>query len=128
MSAIETVIAFIDHLNGMRQEKAWALLAPDVVYHNIPMAPVSGPAGVKAVFDQIPCDAMDWITHAIAESVAPDGHAQVLTERTDRFRLSGGRWVELRVMGNFEVVDGRITAWRDYFDLGQWMAQMAPPA
>jgi limonene-1,2-epoxide hydrolase len=29
-------------------------------------------------------------------------------------------------MGVFEVLDGKITAWRDYFDLGQWMAQLSP--
>ena len=54
----------------------------------------------------------------------PDG--TVLTERTDRFLLKDGRWVELRVMGSFEVVDGQITAWRDYFDLGQWARALAP--
>lgn len=121
MTATDTVNAFIGHLNAMRLDDAWTLLAPDVVYHNIPMQPVTTPAGVKAVFDQIPATAMDWIVHASAES---DGH--VLNERTDRFRLADGRWVELRVMGCFEVHDGLISAWRDYFDLGQWMAQMAP--
>lgn len=133
MTATKIVNQFIDHLNAMRLDDAWALLASEVVYHNMPMQPVIGPAAVQAVFDQIPCEAIDWIVHAIAECRAPteggpDCACQVLTERTDRFRLKGGRWVELRVMGNFEVLDGRITAWRDYFDLGQWMAQMAPPA
>ena len=76
---------------------------------------------MKAVFDQIPFTAVQFITHHSAE------HDQtVLNERTDRFRLTDGRWVELRVMGVFEVQDGKITAWRDYFDLGQWMAQLAP--
>jgi limonene-1,2-epoxide hydrolase len=121
MTATDTVNAFIGHLNALDYAAAFALLSDDIVYHNIPMSPVVGPASVKAVFDQISATAIDWIVHASAEH---DGH--VLNERTDRFRLPGGRWVELRVMGSFEVLDGRITAWRDYFDLGQWMAQMAP--
>ena len=25
-------------------------------------------------------------------------------------------------MGTFEVVDGKITAWRDYFDMNQFMS------
>ncbi|MFN3370850.1 MAG: limonene-1,2-epoxide hydrolase family protein [Sphingomonadaceae bacterium] len=123
MTPAETVDSFIARLNAMDLDGAFALLAEDVVYHNIPMAPVTGPAAVRAVFAQIPCDAMDWIVHA---SAAAGG--KVLNERTDRFRLKDGRWVELRVMGIFEVADGRIAAWRDYFDLGQWMAQMAPAA
>ena len=36
-------------------------------------------------------------------------------ERLDRHRLAGGR-VELPVTGVWEVHDGRITLWHDYFD------------
>lgn len=122
MTPIATVEAFIAHLNAMELDKAWSLLAPDVVYHNIPMAPVTGPAAVKAVFDQIPMKGMDWETHAIAST----GGNVVLTERTDRFTLMDGREVALKVMGAFEVEGGKITRWRDYFDLNQWMVQMAP--
>ena len=47
----------------------------------------------------------------------------VLTERVDRFLLNG-RKVELPVMGAFEVgPDGKIRAWRDYFDLATWTKQ-----
>jgi len=42
----------------------------------------------------------------------------VLTERVDTFVRSAGS-VGLPVMGTFELADGRITAWRDYFDLAQ---------
>jgi limonene-1,2-epoxide hydrolase len=37
-----------------------------------------------------------------------------------------GREVALKVMGAFEVEGGKISRWRDYFDLNQWMVQMAP--
>jgi limonene-1,2-epoxide hydrolase len=40
----------------------------------------------------------------------------VLNERTDRFG-KGGTWVSVAVAGVFEVRDGRITLWRDYFDM-----------
>ena len=29
-------------------------------------------------------------------------------------------------MGAFEVNDGKITAWRDYFDMNQFTSQMSP--
>ena len=45
-------------------------------------------------------------------------------ERVDRF-LMNGRWVELKVMGAFELRDGKISAWRDYFDMGQFQSAMA---
>jgi limonene-1,2-epoxide hydrolase len=40
------------------------------------------------------------------------------------FQLPNGK-VELPVMGTFEVKDGKIAAWRDYFDMKQFMDQMA---
>ena len=57
----------------------------------------------------------------IAESADGVG----LTERTDRF-LIAGKWIELPVMGAFELRDGKICAWRDYFDMAQFQRQMAP--
>jgi limonene-1,2-epoxide hydrolase len=42
----------------------------------------------------------------------------VLTERTDHFTMKG-KTAPLPVMGAFHVVDGKITAWRDYFDMAQ---------
>ena len=49
----------------------------------------------------------------------------MLTERVDRF-VFGGKHIELPVMGAFEIDrEGRIQAWRDYFDLQQFMKQTA---
>ena len=49
----------------------------------------------------------------------------VFMERVDRHQLSD-RWVELPVTGVFEVQDGKIVYWRDYFDaatiLSAWPA------
>ena len=46
-----------------------------------------------------------------------------MTERVDAFRLSDKSF-ELLVMGAFEVSDGKINAWRDYFDMNQFTSQM----
>ena len=47
----------------------------------------------------------------------------VLNERSDRFQI-GNHTITLRVMGIFELADGKITAWRDYFDMNQYMSQL----
>ena len=41
----------------------------------------------------------------------------VMNERLDSITLNG-KPVELPIMGVFEIEDGRIKAWREYFDLG----------
>ena len=49
----------------------------------------------------------------------------VMTERVDHFVIAD-RDIGLPVMGVFEVnADGKITAWRDYFDMNQFTSQMS---
>ena len=47
----------------------------------------------------------------------------VLNERMDRFLWPHG-WVEMPCAGIFEVHDGKITLWRDYFDLATYRNQL----
>lgn len=48
----------------------------------------------------------------------------VFTERIDRMKVTGAP-IELPVAGVFEVDDaGKLTAWRDYFDLNTVMTQL----
>ena len=96
--------------------------APDAVYHNIPLEPVRGPAAIDATLRQFltPGGEVEFEIKALAVT-----GQTVLTERVDRFEI-GGKRIELPVMGAFEVDrDGRITAWRDYFDMQQFMKQLS---
>ena len=87
----------------------------DVVYHNIPMDPVVGADNAVAFLAGFlsMCDKMEFEIHHLAVN----GDV-VLTERTDTFTM-GDTVAPLPVMGTFEVRDGRICAWRDYFDMAQ---------
>ena len=46
-----------------------------------------------------------------------------MTERVDVFKLLDKSF-ELPVMGTFEVNEGKLTAWRDYFDMNQFTSRM----
>lgn len=92
----------------------------EAVYHNIPLAPVVGPEQIRATIEGF-TGGVESIEFRV-EAIAANGPT-VLTERVDIFEFPNGR-IELPVMGTFEVVDGRITAWRDYFDLQQFLSQM----
>lgn len=112
---------------------AWARLdidellgyfAPDAVYHNIPVDPVVGVDAIRGMV-QMFTTGVERIEFRV-RNLAAEG-AVVLTERVDVFVLPHTT-IELPVMGTFEVRDGKIAAWRDYFDLNQYMQQAAPPA
>jgi limonene-1,2-epoxide hydrolase len=109
---------------------AWSNVSPDelaefftddAVYHNIPIAPVTGRDTIKATIAGF-TGGVEKIEFRLRNIVA-DGPI-VLTERVDVFVLPQGA-IELPVMGTFEVRDGKIAAWRDYFDMKQFMDQMA---
>jgi limonene-1,2-epoxide hydrolase len=114
----ELIAAF----NANDLDRVLAFFAADAVYHNIPVQPVSGTAAIRAVLAGFMgmASEIDWVVRNLVET--RDG--VVLTERVDRF-LVRDRWIELPVMGAFEVRDGRITAWRDYFDMKQFQDQLA---
>ncbi len=96
----------------------------DAVYHNMPMRPVQGKAAIRGVLDMFlkPAQAVDFaVLH-----IATVGDT-VLTERLDTFDI-GARRVELPIAGIFDLRDGKIAAWRDYFDLATWTKQASPSA
>ncbi len=97
-----------------------AFFAPDAVYHNIPIAPVLGVDDIRTTIEGFTAG-VESIEFRL-DQIAADG-STVLTERVDVFTFPNGR-IELPVMGTFEVMDGKIAAWRDYFDLNQFMSQM----
>lgn len=124
MTPQQTVEAFIAHWNACDIDAMMALCADDIVYHNIPMEPIHGTAAMRGMVEGFLGDIerCDWQTHAIAAN----GNT-VLTERTDIFHFKDGRCAAIRVMGTFELnADGRIAAWRDYFDMGEFQREFTP--
>ena len=97
-----------------------AYFTDDAVYHNIPVAPVTGRDAIRSTIEMF-TGGVDRIEFRLL-NIAADGGI-VLTERIDIFVLPNAT-IELPVMGTFEVRDGKIAAWRDYFDLNQYMSQL----
>ncbi|MFK8049414.1 MAG: limonene-1,2-epoxide hydrolase family protein [Halioglobus sp.] len=120
MSNTQIVLDFIDAWNRMDWDAVVAAFTEDVVYHNIPMEELRGKAVVADfVTNGMDLKSVDWEILSIAEN----GN-KVLTERIDNFYLSDGKTVSMPVMGTFELANGKIEAWRDYFDLATFTTQM----
>jgi len=117
MTNEEIVNTFMARVTAMEFDRAFELVADDIEYDNVPMGKVYGPDGIRGVFAQLDgvVDKMELVIH---RQVA--GGDLVLNERTDRFG-KGDQWADLPVSGVFEVHDGKITLWRDYFDMTTMM-------
>ena len=101
-----------------------AFFTDDAVYHNMPMAPVTGRMAIAnniASFIRPGAPGIEAIEFRVI-NIAANGPV-VMTERVDHFKLPNKSF-ELPVMGTFEVRGGKISAWRDYFDLNQFTTRM----
>jgi limonene-1,2-epoxide hydrolase len=106
--------------NGKTPADLLEYFTDDAVYHNIPVDPAVGHDAILALLTMF-MGAIDRLEFQV-RNIAAVGDT-VLTERVDVFHLPNGT-IELPVMGTFEVKDGKIAAWRDYFDLNQYMTQL----
>jgi limonene-1,2-epoxide hydrolase len=123
--AIDLIRRFCDDWgNGASADAIVDYFTEDAIYHNIPIDPVVGKEAIKATFAMF-TTGVESIEFRIL-NVAADSNI-VLTERLDVFVLPNVT-IELPVMGTFELRDGKIARWRDYFDLNQYMTQMAAAA
>ena len=111
--------------NDLGADDLAAFFTDDAVYHNIPLEPITGRENIADNIASFICPGPPGIERIEFRviNIAADGDT-VMTERLDVFVLPNVT-IELPVMGTFEVRDGKIAKWRDYFDLNQYMTQLA---
>ncbi len=89
---------------------------PDTVWENVGLATTTGIDEALGLVKQLEASMGIDTIHIEVLAIASDGH-KVLTERIDRMlRADGSEIAAPPVMGIFEIEEGRIKAWRDYFD------------
>jgi limonene-1,2-epoxide hydrolase len=104
---------FLELLEANDVDVAVELLAIDVRYENVGLPTVHGRERVRGLFramTRVPGAGFEAYVHTISA----DG-STVMTERTDVLKF-GRLVIQLWVCGRFDVHDGQITLWRDYFD------------
>jgi limonene-1,2-epoxide hydrolase len=121
LSSLDVVQQFFKHMERGDYDPAMALISEDCDYINPPpMEAVRGPGGVRGVLEPFFAPTLENELKILRTSSTG---SVVFVERFDRHRLAD-KWVELPVTGVFEVGDGRIVYWRDYFDaatiLNEW--------
>ena len=117
----EIIREFISSWSELNADKLADFFSEDGVYHNIPMQPVKGKENVRqfiAGFIQ-PWTETTWDILSIASA-----GELVIVERLDRTQ-AGDKAVDLPCVGVFEMQDGKIKVWRDYFDSNTYFKAMA---
>jgi len=116
----QLVREFLGSWQERRLETICGAFADDAVYHNVPVRPIEGIAGIRDIFQAF-LDAFSDAKLEIVTLAAEPG--RVLVERVDYFTMNDGRKVVLPVTGVFEVKNDKITRFSDYFDLADFEGQ-----
>lgn len=117
---VDTIRAFLEAWSRLDPEELAGYFLEDGTYHNMPAGPVTGRDNVKEFIAGFTATwtATEW------ELVNIVGAGDVvIAERVDRTQTSAGD-VDLPCVGVFEMSEGRIREWRDYFDLDTYMRAM----
>lgn len=124
----EIVTRFISLLSSKNLDAAAAMVSDDFEYDNVPVGKAFGADGMRSVLTGFfaACEELDWVI--VRQTSSGDSTSgTVLNERDDRLKIHG-QWRSLPLAGVFEIRDGKITLWRDYFDRTTLGEAMAPPA
>ena len=119
---VSVVREFIEAWSSLDPDKLASYFHEDGTYFNMPAQPVTGRENVKQFIAGFLANWTD--TEWDILNIFANGDV-VFAERLDRTKTSQGN-VDLPCAGVFEMEDGKIKVWRDYFDLGTFMKAMQP--
>ncbi|MFZ5930580.1 MAG: limonene-1,2-epoxide hydrolase family protein [Pseudomonadota bacterium] len=109
----EIIRGFISAWSRLDAEELVKYFSEDGIYHNMPASPVSGHDNLKSFISAF---LKNWTsTEWDVLNLVSKGDI-VIAERLDRTRV-GEKGVNLPCCGVFEMENGKIKIWRDYFDM-----------
>lgn len=111
---------FLGAWEGRNLETLCGAFSDGAVYHNVPVKPIEGIAGIRAIFQAF-LDGFKEARLDIVTLAAEPG--LVIAERVDYFTMNNGGKIVLPVTGVFVVKNNKITRFSDYFDLADFERQ-----
>jgi len=121
MNNEQIIREFIEAWSRLDPAELASYFAEDGVYHNIPTGPVAGRENVQ---NMIAGFIAAWTeTEWEILQLVSSGDV-VMAERVDHTK-AGDKVVDLPCTGVFELENGKIRVWRDYFDLATYVKGMS---
>lgn len=116
-----TIRRFIDAWPRLDPDELVAFFTEDGIYHNMPIGPIQGQDALRPF---IAAFLGNWTaTNWDILNITAQGDL-VMAERVDHIKV-GEKQIDLPCCGVFVLRDGRIAAWRDYFDMGTYTRALA---
>lgn len=113
---VQTIKDFIAAWSNLDSDELVGYFSEDGIYYNMPTQPVQGKEQLKQFIGSF---ISNWTkTNWDTLNIIGEGDV-VIAERLDRTEV-GDIKVDLPCCGVFEMEEGKIKVWRDYFDMGTY--------
>ena len=117
----QVILDFIEAWSRLDPAELGTFFTEDGVYHNMPAQPVQGRAQIEGFIGGFSASWTETTWEVLNIMSAGD---VVIAERVDHTK-AGEKAVDLPVVGVFEMENGKIKVWRDYFDLATYTRGMS---
>ncbi len=122
---VETFLSMWDRPGGFA-DSVRAYFTADTHYENIGMSDTTGIDEALAFIDAFEASCGCPVSIRVTTLASATNGNTVLNERIDEVLNDKGEILStIRLMGIFDVADGKIAAWRDYFDTAGLAASRA---
>ncbi|MGE0684256.1 MAG: limonene-1,2-epoxide hydrolase family protein [Candidatus Binatia bacterium] len=118
----QVVVDFFKAFDSLDLERALSHLTEDCVHDDKPVGIHKGKEEIRKFFAPQMKELKSF--RAELKETLSTGNL-VMNERVDWIELQGGKKAALPVMGAFEIKEGKIAVWRDYYDMGSFHKQIS---
>jgi limonene-1,2-epoxide hydrolase len=126
MPVDEAVLGLWQALSGRDWDAVKTFLSADCVYVDMPVGPTLAARGPDGIVKRLKVGLEPLAGYENYDGVLVSNGSDVMYEHSETWRWKSGETAVLQFVSVHRVDDGKVTLWKDYWDMGSMTAQ-APP-
>ena len=126
MSVDDTVLGLWRALTARDWESVETFLSDDCIYADMPVGPTLGARGPQDIVKRLKVGLEPLASYTNHDGLLLTDGSDVMYEHSETWGWDTGETALLRFVSVHKVADGKVTIWKDYWDMGAMTAQ-APP-
>ena len=123
MAVDETVLALWQALSGRDWEAVKTFLSADCVYVDMPVGPTLAARGPDDIVKRLKVGLEPLADYENHNGVLVSNDSDVMYEHSETWRWTSGETAVLQFVSVHRIDDGKVSLWKDYWDMGSMTAQ-----
>ena len=126
MSVDDTVLGLWKALSARHWESVKTFLSDDCIYADMPVGPALAARGPEDIVNRLKVGLEPLASYVNHDGLLVSNGSDAMYEHSETWGWDTGETALLRFVTVHRVIDGKVTIWKDYWDLGG-MTSQAPP-